>query len=94
MLCLHCCSGFSLVAASRGYSLIEVHGLLIVVAALVAEPGLWGLWAPVAVVQFPGSRAQAQSLWPMGLVAPWHVESSRIGDQTYVPCIGRQILYH
>ena len=28
----------------------------------------------------------------MGLVAPRHVESSRIRDQTHVPCIDRQIL--
>ena len=27
-----------------------------------------------------------------GLVVPQHVESSRTRDQTYVPCIGRQIL--
>ena len=29
--------GFSLVAVSRGYSLVGVHGLLIVVASLVVE---------------------------------------------------------
>ena len=29
VLGLHCCMGFSLVAASRGYFLVEVHGLLI-----------------------------------------------------------------
>ena len=32
--------GFSLVAASGGYSLIVVCGLLIVIASLVAEHGL------------------------------------------------------
>ena len=32
-----CCMGFPLVAASRGCSLVLVHGLLIVVASLVAE---------------------------------------------------------
>ena len=32
---------FSLAAASWGYSLIEVHGLLIAVASL-ADHGLWG----------------------------------------------------
>ena len=37
VLDLHCCKGFSLVAASRGCSLVAVHGLLIVVASLVAE---------------------------------------------------------
>ena len=30
----------------------------------------------------------------MGLVAPWHVESSQIRDRTRVPCIGRQIPIH
>ena len=34
---LRCCVGFSLVVASRGYSLVTVHGLLILVASLVAE---------------------------------------------------------
>ena len=32
--------GFSLVVASRGYSLVVVGKLLIVVASLAAEPGL------------------------------------------------------
>ena len=31
-LSLHCCVSFSLVAASRDYSLVAVHGLLIAVA--------------------------------------------------------------
>ena len=34
---LCCWEGFSLVVTSRGYSRIAVHGLLIVVASLVAE---------------------------------------------------------
>ena len=33
-------------------------------------------------------------MWHMGLVAPWHVDSSQTRNQTYVPCIGRQILNH
>ena len=37
VLHLHCCKGFSLVAASRGCSLVAVHVLLIAVASLVAE---------------------------------------------------------
>ena len=32
--------GFSLVAGSRGYSLAEAHGLLLVVASPVVEHGL------------------------------------------------------
>ena len=34
------CVGLSLVAASKGYSLVAVHGLLIDVASLVVEHGL------------------------------------------------------
>ena len=37
------CLGFSLVAESRGYSLVEVCRLFIVVASFVEEHGLWGL---------------------------------------------------
>ena len=33
-------AGFSLVAVSRGYSLVAMHGLLITAASLVAEHGL------------------------------------------------------
>ena len=32
--------GFSLVVVGRGYSLAVMHGLLIVVASLIAVPGL------------------------------------------------------
>ena len=39
LLGLRLCMGFSLVAASRGYSLVAVHRLL-VVATRVAEHGL------------------------------------------------------
>ena len=34
------------------------------------------------------------SLWFVGLVAPRHMESSRTGNPTHVPCIGRRILNH
>jgi len=44
--------GFSLVAASGGYSLVVVHGLLIVVASFVMEHGLQGTQA--SVVEVPG----------------------------------------
>ena len=40
MLGLCGCAGFSLAAASSGYSLVVAHGLLIAVASLVAEPRL------------------------------------------------------
>ena len=45
-------------------------------------------------MQCLGCRAQAQKLWHTGLVAPWHVKSSRTRARTCVPCIGRQILIH
>ena len=35
--------GLSLVEASRGYSVVEVHGLLNAVASLVSEQGLEGM---------------------------------------------------
>ena len=59
MLGLHCCSGFSLAAASRGYSLVAACGLI--AAASLVEHGLWehGLWE----LQLAGPGAQAQELW-------------------------------
>ena len=44
------CAGFSLVLESRGYSLVAVLRLLVAVASLVAEHGLWVTWASVVVV--------------------------------------------
>ena len=41
-------AGFSLVEASRGYSRVSACRLLIVVASLVAEHGLWGAQASIA----------------------------------------------
>ena len=45
VLGLRCCTGFSLLAASRGSSLVVAQGLLIVVASLVVEHRLLGTWA-------------------------------------------------
>ena len=39
VLGLHCLMGLSLVAASRGCSLVPMHGLLIVVTSFVVEHG-------------------------------------------------------
>ena len=36
---LRCCSGFSLVAAIGGFSLVAVHGLIIAVASLLWSMG-------------------------------------------------------
>ena len=56
----------------------------------VAEHGLEAAGASVAAA--PGSTAQAQYLWYMGLVAPWHLGSSQTRDQTHVSGIGRPTL--
>ena len=45
VLGLHCCVGFSLVAASRGCFLVAMCWLLIAVASLVEGHRLWGAWA-------------------------------------------------
>ena len=50
MLGLHCYTGFSLVAAGRGYSLLAVHGLLTAAASLVAECRLQDTQASVIAV--------------------------------------------
>ena len=43
---------------------------------------------------FSSCGTQAQQLWHMGLVAPWHVESSWTRDRTCVLCVGRWIINH
>ena len=45
--------GLSLVAGSGGSSLAVVCRLLVVVASLVAECRLWGVWAAVAAIPGP-----------------------------------------
>ena len=47
VLGLHCWVGFSLAAASRGYSLVAVEGFLTVVASLILEHGLQGAGSAV-----------------------------------------------
>ena len=50
----------SLAVASGGYSLVAVHGILIVVASLVVEHGLQGTWTSVVVVcGFRSCRSRA-----------------------------------
>ena len=55
---------FSLVAASRGSSLVAARGSLVVVASLAAQHGLWGaqaqqlrLWALEHRLRSRGARA-------------------------------------
>ena len=65
MLDLCCCSNFSLVVASGGYSLVAVRGFSL--GWLL----LWSMDSRVCWLQrlwIPGPRAQAQLLWCMALV--------------------------
>ena len=71
--------GFSLVEASRDYSLLRCTGFSLP-------------WPPL--LRSAGSRAQAQQLWRTDLVVPWHVGSSQARARSCVPCIGRLILNH
>ena len=94
---LCCCVGSSLVAASKGCSLVAMCGFPLTVASLVAERWLEGVQASVSCgtwtqeLRLPGS-GQAQYLWCRGFLALWHVESSQIRDRIIVSC--RWILYH
>ena len=79
-LCLCSGCGLSVTVARAGYSLGVMHSIVIAVASLVAEQRL--------------EDARAQLLRHTELVAPKHVRSSQIGDQTHVFCTGKGILYH
>ena len=51
VLGLRCCGAFLVVAGVGGsVSLVVVGRLLIAVASLVAEQGLWGMWASVVMI--------------------------------------------
>ena len=71
-----------------GYSLTVIHGLPTAVAFPVCGAHTLG------PTDFSSCSTWAQQLWPMGLVAPWHVASSQSRDWTHVPCISRRILNH
>ena len=59
----------------RGSSLVLGRGLLL---------------AGLLLLQSEGSRACGlQWLWPVGLVALWHVDSSPTRDRTHAPCLDR-----
>ena len=72
------------------FSSCRVWGLLSLTCASFSL--LWPLllWS----TGFRSWSLLAQSLWLIGLVAPWHVESSGIWEETQVPCIGQNGLYH
>ena len=100
MLGLHCCTGFSLAASSRGRQLSargvpasHCSGFSCCTGQAQGRAGFnhCGIWAQQS--QFLGSRAQAQSLWGTGLAALQHVGSSRTRDQNCVSCTDRQIIH-
>ena len=65
VLGLHCCVGFSLVAVSKGKSLVVVCRLLIVAASLVRKHRLQGAWASEAAV--PGLQSSGSIVVVNGL---------------------------
>ena len=77
-------AGFSLVVASWGYSSLRCLGFSLQWLLLLQSTGSRHMRSVVA----------ARGLWSAGLVAPWHVGSSRTRAQTLVPCTGRRILNH
>ena len=85
--------GLSLVAAGGGYSSLRCEGFSLRWLLLSRSMGSrhtgfssCGTWAQQ--LWLVGSRAQAQQLWRMGLVAPRHVGSSQTRALIHVPCIG------
>ena len=94
-------SGLSLAAVSEGYSLLHNKIIRLLITWRLSLQGTdsrytdfssYGTQAPQ--LWLPGFRVQAQKLWPMSLVALWHVESSQTKDETCDPCIGRWIFMH
>ena len=91
--------GLSLVAASGVSSSLRCAGfslrwLLLLWSMGSRHTGFSSCRTQVQQLWLAGSRAQAQYLWHTGLVALWHVGSSRTRARTRVPCIGRRILNH
>ena len=91
--------GFSLVAASGGYSSLRCVGfslwwLLLLQSSGSRCTGFSSCGTQAQQLWFAGSRAQAQQLRHVDLVALQHVGSSRTRTRTHVLCIGRRIVNH
>ena len=67
--------GLSLVVESGGYSLVVLHGLHIVVASLVVELGLLGIWSSVVAAW---EKAMAIHSSTLALKIPWIEEPGRL----------------
>ena len=89
VLGLHCCRGFCLVMASRGYLLLysgfSLLGLLLSWSTGSRSCRLQQLWLPDS-----WNRSSVVGVHGLSL---WYVGSSQIRDWTRVSCIGRWIHY-
>ena len=91
--------GLSLVAVSGGHSSLGCAGFSLRWLLL-----LWSMGSGHAGFSSCGTRLSScglraperrlSSCGARGLVAPWHVRSSRTRDRTRIPCTGRWILKH
>ena len=93
MLGLNCCAGLSLAVVGGG--------LLSSFSAWASHYGHFsccGGARALGCIDFSSGDSwlwsTGSSLWCLGLVAPWCVESSQTRDRTCVSCTGRLILYH
>ena len=80
-LSLLAAQGLSVVEASRGYSVVVVHGLLTVMTSLIVEQG-----SRTCELRSCSSQALEHKvdLWCLGLIFPQHVRSSQIRSN---PCL-------
>ena len=107
MLGLHCCVGFSPVAASGGHSVIALCGLLIAVASLFAERGpqgaqasvaaelglsSWGSWALEHRLNTCGT--QAKFLWGLWYLTQPEIKPMSPGRLILNQWDTREALYH
>ena len=76
---LCCCTGFSLVAKSRGYSSLRSTGS--------RAPQFQQLLHVGSGIVVPGLESADSVIWCMGLTAPRHVASSWSRDQTLSPAL-------
>ena len=82
VLGLVCCTGFSLVATSGSYS-VAALGLLTVVASLISEHGLWGIWALAAAI--PGLQSTGSIVVAHRLSCS--MTCGIFPDQGSIPCL-------
>ena len=91
--------GFSQAVVSKGYSLAVVHGLLIAVASLIAEQGLFG--AQASAVEALGLNSCSSwtlehglnsGAWAWLLHSMWDLPRSRIKPMCLV--LAGRFLYH